>query len=405
MIYEKDVMALESYKIRTPEGTRDRLFAECVERRSVQGAMTSLFKQRGYHEVITPEVEYFDLFVRAKNPLPQKSMLKFVDREGRLLVIRPDCTTPIARIAASRLRDAALPQRLYYNQTIVRVNDTDTGSDSDIAQCGIELIGAPGLKGDIEAVAMAVDTLRAAGAGHFYIELGHVDFFAGLVADLEIGKDSIKLLKSCIEAKNFTLYEEVIKSISGSDADCLRRLPYLFGGEEILDEAYNLTDNTKARAAVDYLRNIYFELKAAGRGEYLRFDLGLVQSIDYYSGLVFRGYVEGAGNIVLAGGRYDELIGDFGADKPATGFAVYVDSLVSCLPPVDMTMPDTHIYYEPGFLSTALQLLDSLPKGTAVLSHCTSMSEAESTAKNAGIKRLFIVSDSEISEVRLNAKS
>jgi ATP phosphoribosyltransferase regulatory subunit len=240
-------------------------------------------------------------------------MLKFVDREGRLLVIRPDCTTPIARIAASRLRDAALPQRLYYNQTIVRVNDTDTGSDSDIAQCGIELIGAPGLKGDIEAVAMAVDTLRAAGAGHFYIELGHVDFFAGLVADLEIGKDSIKLLKSCIEAKNFTLYEEVIKSISGSDADCLRRLPYLFGGEEILDEAYNLTDNTKARAAVDYLRNIYFELKAAGRGEYLRFDLGLVQSIDYYSGLVFRGYVEGAGNIVLAGGRYDELIGDFGA--------------------------------------------------------------------------------------------
>lgn len=398
-------MAVDPYKIRTPEGTRDRLFAECVERRSIQGAMTSLFKQRGYLEVITPEVEYFDLFIRAKNPLPQEAMLKFVDREGRLLVIRPDCTTPIARIAASRLRDAVLPQRLYYNQTILRVNGTDTGSDSDIAQCGIELIGAPGLKGDIEVVAMAVDALRAAGAGHFYIELGHADFFAGLAADLDISRDNIKLLKNCIEAKNYTRYEEVVGSISGKGAECLRKLPYLFGGEEVLEEAYNLTDNAKARAAVDYLADIYSELKAAGRGEYLRFDLCLVQSIDYYSGLVFRGYVEGAGNIVLAGGRYDELIGDFGADMPATGFAVYVDSLVSCLPPVDITLPDTHIYYESGCLNQALQLLDSLPKGSAVLSPCTNMTEAAEAAEKAGIKRLLAVSGGGISEVKLNADS
>lgn len=397
----KDVMVTESYKVKTPEGTRDRLFSECVERRRIQGAMTSLFKQRGYSEVITPEVEYFDLFVRAKNPIDQESMLKIADREGRLLVIRPDCTTPIARIAATRLGESVQPYRLYYNQTILRVNEADTGSDSDITQCGIELIGAPGLRGDIEVVAMAVDALRSAGAGRFYIELGHIDFFAGLAEGLDIEPESIALLKDCIEAKDFVRYEEAIDSISGSDAGCLKKLPYLFGGSEILNEAYALTDNRKARAAVEYLKNIYTELSSAGRGEYLRFDLGLVQNIDYYSGIVFRGYVEGAGNIVLAGGRYDELIGDFGKDMPATGFAVYVDSLVSCLPPVDMAAPDTHIHYKAGFLNEALRLLDSLPKGSAVLSHCDSLPDAVKIAEKAGINKLFTVSDSGISEVKL----
>lgn len=393
---------MESYKVRTPEGTRDRLFSECVERRRVQGSMTSLFKQRGYSEIITPEVEYYDLFIRAKNPIPQEAMLKIVDPEGRLLVVRPDCTTPIARIAATRLRDVVLPQRLYYNQTILRVNEADTGSDSDIAQCGIELIGSPGLRGDVEAVAMAIDSLRAAGTEHFYIELGHVDFFAGLVDGLNIDSDSIELLKDCIASKNFARYEEVIGDICDSDALGLRRLPYLFGGAGILEEAYSLTSNDKARAAVDYLTAIYTELKAAGREKYLRFDLALVQSIDYYSGLVFKGFVEGAGNIVLAGGRYDNLIGDFGQDKPATGFAVYVDALVACLPPVEEEKLDTLIHYESGYLDEALKLLDSLPRGTAALSPGMSGEETETLAIKTGIKRVMRVSESGISEVKLN---
>ena len=100
-------------RINTPEGTRDRLFSECLERRQVQSALVELFRRRGYTEVITPEVEFYDLFVQSGNPIPQESMLKIIDRSGKIMVMRPDCTAPIARVAATTLKRLALPQRLY----------------------------------------------------------------------------------------------------------------------------------------------------------------------------------------------------------------------------------------------------------------------------------------------------
>ena len=136
--------------INTPEGTRDRLFAECRERRQVQDSLTALFRRRGYQEVITPEVEFYDLFTQSGNPLPQESMLKIIDRSGKIMVMRPDCTTPIARVAATKLKTVPFPQRLYYAQTVFRSGNAHEGGSSEIAQCGVEMIGAMGRKADLE---------------------------------------------------------------------------------------------------------------------------------------------------------------------------------------------------------------------------------------------------------------
>ena len=129
------------YTPNTPEGTRDRLFAECRDRRQVQSKLTHLFRQRGYAEIITPEVEFYDLFVKSGNPMPQESMLKIIDRSGKICVMRPDCTTPIARVAATKLRDMVFPQRLYYNQTIFRSSGANKGGNSEIAQQGTYTVG------------------------------------------------------------------------------------------------------------------------------------------------------------------------------------------------------------------------------------------------------------------------
>ena len=145
------------YTIHTPEGTRDRLFSECRERRQVQSALTKLFQCRGYAEISTPEVEFYDLFLQSGNPMPQESMLKIIDRSGKIMVMRPDCTTPIARVAATKLKAVPLPQRLYYDQTVFRSGQEHKGGSSEIAQCGVELIGAAGQKADLEMIAMAVD--------------------------------------------------------------------------------------------------------------------------------------------------------------------------------------------------------------------------------------------------------
>lgn len=378
-----------AYMINTPEGTRDRLFAECRERRQVQSALTSLFQKRGYAEVSTPEVEFYDSFLQSGNPLPQESMLKIIDRSGKIMVMRPDCTTPIARVAATKLKSVPFPQRLYYDQTIFRSDDAHKGGSSEIAQCGVELIGAAGPKADLEMVAMAVDALRACGLERFHIELGHVGFFRDLASRMDMPSERIEQMRALIEGKNFAALNDLLEPYTGQPAcAALRRLSRLFGGGEVLDEAETLTGGS---GALLYLRRLYAELEQAGYGDYIRFDLGLVHQIDYYTGVVFRGYVEGAGNAVLSGGRYDKLVGAFGRPAPATGFAVDVDAVAGCLPAREQVRMKTLVHYGSGQLAAALSAVDGQAAGCCELSPCESLEETERLAREKGASRILVL--------------
>ena len=314
--------------VRTPEGTRDRLFAECESRRKVQEALIHLFQEKGYAEICTPDVEFYDLFLQSGNPIPQESMLKIIDRSGKILVMRPDCTIPIARVAATKLKAVPLPQRLYYNETVFRSNDANRGSNSEIAQCGVELIGASGEAADVEVLILAAESLKAAHGEDFYLELGHVGLFRALVKELDADAEISETLRMRVEKKHFAAVNDLLSAYPDSPAkQALHRLPRLFGGPEVLDEAEQLMG---ARRELTELKRLYECLCEAGYGAYIRFDLGMVNPIDYYTGILFRGYIEGAGVQVLSGGRYDNLVGAFGRPAPAVGFAVDADAVAAC---------------------------------------------------------------------------
>ncbi len=324
--------------IHTPEGTRDRLFAECAGRRSVQNTLTDLFAQKGYAEISTPEVEFYDLFVQSGNPLPQESFLKIVDRSGKIMVMRPDCTAPIARVAATKLKAVPLPQRLYYNETVFRSGQAHKGGSSEIAQCGVELIGAAGQEADVEVIALAVEALKAVSPHPFHIELGHVGLFRALAAEMDMDAARTEQMRLLIEGKHFAALNDLLEPYKEKPAYAvLSRLSQLFGSTEVLDEAEALVGR---RGEVEYLRTLYAALREKGCGEFVRFDLGLVHQIDYYTGVVFRGYVEGAGAPVLSGGRYDSLVEKFGRPAPAIGFAVDADAVAACLSQV--RAPEEH---------------------------------------------------------------
>ena len=377
--------------INTPEGTRDRLFSECLERRQVQSALVELFRRRGYTEVITPEVEFYDLFVQSGNPIPQESMLKIIDRSGKIMVMRPDCTAPIARVAATKLKTLALPQRLYYDQTVFRSGQAHQGGSSEIAQCGVEMIGAVGEKADLEMVAMAVDSLRCCGLRQFHIELGHAGFYRALAGRMKMPQNELERLRGAIEGKNFALLNDLLEPYRGEDAyAALRRLPYLFGGVEVLDEAQVLAGPCDS---LDHLRRLYEELSAAGYGDCVRFDLGLVHQLDYYTGMVFRGYAAGAGAPVLSGGRYDGLMEQFGRKAEATGFAVDVDAVGACLT-IETPSLETVIHYGPGMLSQALAVVDNRPAGSCELSPCRTLDSTMNLAREKGAARVLLL-DSE----------
>lgn len=384
---------MKKYAANTPEGTRDRLYAECLERRRVQSRLTELFRKRGYSEVITPEVEYYDLFIRSGDPLPQESMMKIVDRSGKLLVMRPDCTTPIARVAATKLKGEALPQRLYYNQTVFRSDAAHVGTDSEIAQCGVELIGASGRKADAEIIALAVEALTAAGVPDFRVELGHAGYFRALAADLGADEDTVERMRGLVESKNFAALEELLEPFGDRPSSAaLRMLSRLFGGAEVLEEAGRLFGGAEAEEALCCLRAVYRELEAAGLESRIQFDLGMVHRLDYYTGIVFRGYAEGAGSVVISGGRYDNLLSAFGRPAPATGFAADVDALAGCIPAARMPRLETVIHFETGSLRAALDEQTTLPVGSCELSPRETEEESRALARQKGAARLVVLS-------------
>lgn len=378
-----------NFSANTPEGTRDRLFAECRERRQVQNALTALFASRGYHEVITPEVEFYDLFTQSGFPLPQESMLKIIDRSGKIMVMRPDCTTPIARVAATKLKTVPLPQRLYYDQTVFRSGKAHQGGSSEIAQCGVELIGASGAKADLEIIAMAVDAIRACGVEEFHIELGHAGFFRTLAARMEMPKEDLEKIRCLIEGKNFAALNDILADYQDRPAHAaLSRLSHLFGGAEVLDEAEALAGENEA---ITYLRSLYRELDAAGYSSFVQFDLGMVHQIDYYTDVVFRGYVAGAGAPVLSGGRYDNLVEAFGRPAQATGFAVDVDAVAGCLPGVQLPALRCVVHFESCELARALAAVDAQPAGTCELSPCRTLESTLNLAREKGAATVLVL--------------
>lgn len=383
----------------TPEGARDRLFGECQERRRVQAALTRLFRQRGYSEIITPEEEFYDLFTLAGSALPEEEMVKLIDRSGKICVLRPDCTTPIARVAATRLKDIVLPCRFYYNQTVYRSGQEHRGRRREITQCGIELIGAKGKKADLEVIATAVDALRACGLEQFHIELGHADIFPAFARQLDMNQEDLETMRRLVEGKNYAALSDFLAPYGdrpGSRA--IQRLAYLFGGVEVLDEAETLAGEMPA---IGHLRDLYRQLEQSGYGPYIRFDLGMVHHIDYYTGPIFRGYVKGAGDAVLSGGRYDQLCASFGRPAQATGFAVNVDAVARCLPQPEPVRLTAVIHYPNHLIGKALALVDSRPQGSCELSPCGRLESTLQLAREKEIPTVLILSEDGIEEVEV----
>lgn len=242
----------------TPEGTRDLLFEESLARREAEGKLSDLFVCRGFSEVMTPGIEFYDVFHGESMSIPAEDMYKLSDEKGRLLVLRPDSTMPIARLVTTRMKNAPLPIRLYYAQDVFHLNHGLTGHNDQEFQAGVELIGASGERADLEVLSLAAESLRLFCSddenGQFRIEIGHIGFFQALMEQLDVSQDIRDEIRELIESKNYAALSDVLAELpSGRKVDALRRLPRLFGGQEVLAEASSLCCCHAMKDALDYL--------------------------------------------------------------------------------------------------------------------------------------------------------
>jgi ATP phosphoribosyltransferase regulatory subunit len=326
---------LNNWKRHIPEGSRDILFDDCSNKIEIINTLRKLYINSGFLEVISPTLEFYDVFQGDTVSIEQEKMYKLFDNEGRILVLRPDMTMPIARIVATKLKDSLYPLRICYSGNIFRKNENWEGKISEMTQSGIEIIGSESPKADAEVIITAIQALLAIGVRKFELEIGQAEFFKGLTEDIELDYDEMERLRGFVESKNFGALREFIEEkeaiLGTANVEALKKLPELFGDIEILKTARMLTQNKRALVAIDTIEKIYERIESVGLGAYISIDLGMVQHIDYYTGITFRGYSSEVGTTIISGGRYDNLISKFGVPMPAVGFAIDVDNILSVL--------------------------------------------------------------------------
>ncbi len=306
---------MKKLDITIPEGTRDLIFAEADLQNRLATKFTDIYKSSGFCRVETPAIENYDLISTVNSSIKQENMYKLTDNTGKLMALRPDNTTPMARVAATKLYNSGKLQKLYYNQKIYRINGDYSGKRNEILQSGIELIGAPGLKGDLLCIMTALEIMKSLGL-EYKLEIGHAGFFNSIVESYNLNDEEDAELRRYVEEKRYVRYQ---KNADSKFDDRLRKLPQLFGGAEIFAEAREIANGiAEAEAALDYVERLYNMLISAGYGEYIMLDLDIVPKFDYYTGVLFRGYIANAGEPVLKGGRYDRLLATFGRDLTDT---------------------------------------------------------------------------------------
>ena len=313
---------------------RDFTVDECKRRNKIIETITERFSKWGYSEVSTPIVEYYKTFNHKTQDLKEEEMYKFFDSRGRILVLRPDMTVPVARLVNTKLKDMKLPLKLFYNAEVFRVHESFEGKRNEYLDCGIELIGASGEKTDLEVLVTALEVLKALDTKkEFKLEIGNVNILKSALKDMNLSIDNQNKVIELINKKSLTSLREYLDDIEirKEYKEFLNKFPWLFGGYEMIKKAKGIAFNEDMKKNIEYLENLYLNLQKLGYEKYLSVDISMVPRVNYYSGIIFKGYVKEIGSTVIRGGRYDNLLESFGKSIPAIGFSVDVNLLIdSC---------------------------------------------------------------------------
>jgi len=306
-----------------PPGTRDVLPDEMAELRFITSRLRGVFEQAGYGEVWTPALEYEEV-LRIGDERAAGAGYRTFDEQGRVLALRSDMTIPIARLVATRLAEsrAGDPLRLFYEGRAWRVVADATGQQRELLQCGMELIGVPGAEAEAEVIALALQALGEAGLARHRVGLGDGALYRTLLTALEVPPDRHADLLEQLSRRDLAGLARRVEALElAPDARrLLVELPELRGGPEVLDRAHG----PAAGEALGGLRVLHAALERRGIADRVILDLGLVRELGYYTGAVYEVYDPAVGFALGAGGRYDDLIGRFGAPRPACGVTLDV---------------------------------------------------------------------------------
>ena len=287
--------------------------------------LRALYASAGYEKYRMSKFEEYDLYVRNKDFLVSDSVITFTDTDGKLLALKPDVTLSI-------LKNAKLPQqgtmKVYYNETVYRVSK-GTKSYKELLQAGLECLGEVTDEELAQVLTLAAKSLEAISANNV-LELSHLGIVEGVFRYCGLTPAAADAAWRCLGEKNLAGVQAVAESsgLSEREAELLQKLVTVYGKtEKTVDLLDAFCVDKETETAVADFKRLIQALQTGGVAEKLRVDFSVLGDMRYYSGVAFKGFVEGIPTGVLSGGQYDKLMARMGKKGKAVGFAVYLDEV------------------------------------------------------------------------------
>lgn len=367
-----------------PAGVRDYIPRAVRRLRQIENNVLDCMDRWGYRQIMTPTLEYYDTVGVASSTSDQK-LYKLLNNRGQALVLRSEMTAPVARVVSSILKEEQLPVRLSYHANVFRAIEEEAGREAEFFQTGVELVGDDSPEADAEVVALAIASLQAAGVGSFKIAMGHVGFLNGLFEEALSGcSGAQEELKGHLLGRDYVSFREALRRLQlpeELEAE-MNGLLRLRGGKEICSQALELSRHPLALASIGHLCKVWEVLEAYGVSEHVLIDLTMIGDFTYYTGMTFEGYAAELGFPVCSGGRYDNLLRQFGRDIPATGFSLKTNRILDGVageadPPKQRTL----VRYDAAGRAEALSFAAGLrSQGQTVVTQLVSAEETETAA-------------------------
>lgn len=340
--------------LHTPEGVRDIYGKEYARKLTVEKKLHEQIASFGYEDIQTPTFEFFDVFSKEIGTTPSKELYKFFDKENNTLVLRPDFTPSIARCAAKYFMEEQVPIRFSYIGNTFTNTSNLQGKLKEVTQMGAELIGDSSVEADAELISLVVESLKSVGITQFQVSIGEMEYFKGLCEEAGLDEETELDLRECISGKNYFAAQELLteRDVKEPYRSTLLKVADMFGNMCSLSEAKELVHNERSLRAIERLEKLLEVLELYDTADYVSFDLGMLSKYNYYTGVIFKAYTYGVGNAVVKGGRYDNLLHQFGKEAPAIGFVIVIDDILEALArqkvEIDIPKAPRVIYYEAG---------------------------------------------------------
>jgi ATP phosphoribosyltransferase regulatory subunit len=342
----------------------ESVFSDNDRYEKIIATISKRFTTYGYKRIKTSAFQQYDLYSTVKSSINQNEMIKIIDYTGEVLVLRPDVTIPVVLEMAKTIDQLVEEARYYYVQEVFR-QPFNPNNRIASTQAGIEYFCESSPEADAEVIALACHTMKDLGFTDVKVEIGHAAFFNEMIQDLALTDSQVAHLKKLIQAKNSVEIEPYLLNLQIDQTICaeIGKIPFLYGKpEDVFSRMNEDLMSSRMKETVVYSRRVFEILKMYGLEQTIALDLGLINHMDYYSGVVFQGYIGNFGKPVLMGGRYDQLGKEIGVDLPAIGFACEIELLAEASEGKGSETPcvDVKVFYEGADIEEAIWIANQL---------------------------------------------